>query len=165
MNANVRRILSAIVVLIIISHIFACLWYFIASLQGLDYNTWVFQTGYLDSDLTYLYLTCIYFTLAVLGQIGYGDIVAYSNSEKVMVIILMTFGSILTSFIISNLIRTLSNIETKSTFDGEKIATLNKLATRVKLKNHTYLKIKKSFIDRSCNNSLLDPESLFKDLP
>ena len=164
-NAGVKRIIIVTVSFLLFSHIFACLWYFFAKLQDFDPTTWVFRDGLIDSDANFLYITSLYFALSTLACIGYGDINAWTNTEKALVIIWMMFGTIFSSFLISNIVTVIAHFDTRNIILQEKVNTLNKFANRVKLKNETYLRIKKSFEDNSLNDLMLDQDYILQELP
>jgi voltage-gated potassium channel Kch len=54
--------------------------------------------GYTDNSPMEIYVTSIYFTVTTVLTVGYGDIRAYSISEKIFCIILMVIGVISFSY-------------------------------------------------------------------
>lgn len=61
-------------------------------------DNWIFQRQFTDTDSYDLYITAMYFTVTTVLTVGYGDITAYSVSEKIFCIFLMVFGVISFSF-------------------------------------------------------------------
>ena len=98
----------------LIAHWLACLWYAIAlidkdSNQGEFGLSWLYKLGkdlnmpYNKSgktdhelsggpDINSAYLTALYFTLSSLTSVGFGNVSANTNMEKVFTIIVMLLG-------------------------------------------------------------------------
>lgn len=74
------------------------MWIFVANLYEGDKNTWIFSKDFQDMEDGDLYLTAFYFCVTTVLTVGYGDISATNNGEKVMCIILMLVGVVSFSF-------------------------------------------------------------------
>jgi hypothetical protein len=61
---------------LILSHIIACLWYFLAKIEGFGPDTWVVRRGIMDESNFMKYLNAMYWTYATISTVGYGDIAA-----------------------------------------------------------------------------------------
>lgn len=102
-------------------HIFGCGWYYLhlmevetASTEGREPTTWL--TEYMDGSRMDAskwehYLSCIYWALMTLTTVGYGDIVPYSNSEQLYLLLVLLVGAIVFGFLISSLGDLLSNVD------------------------------------------------------
>lgn len=75
-----------------LQHVTACLWIFIGKMDDNSKNTWIYKKGLTDDDEIDIYITAFYFTVTTLVTVGYGDITAYNNVEKLMCIMLMMLG-------------------------------------------------------------------------
>ena len=69
----------------------------------------------------------MYFTVTTILTVGYGDIRAYSNEEKLFCIFLMLIGVLSFSFATGSLSSIISNYDHKEALVKEKIATLNQI--------------------------------------
>lgn len=96
----------------IIAHWLACLWYLIGSL-GLDWSRaegpqgWMVaynNSGWDVNQKTNLsaYVTSLYWTVTTLLTVGYGDISARTNTEKMFAILTMVFGALISATIFGN---------------------------------------------------------------
>ena len=56
------------------AHIFACIWFYVASISKEDKN-WLRNFDYADDDLFDRYMASLYYTYTTLTTTGYGDIV------------------------------------------------------------------------------------------
>lgn len=101
-----------IVMFVLIAHWFACIWFTIGDMEaskGVQYG-WLQRLGR-EIDMGYVmtnasgevvwvggpndamaYATALYFTLSCMTSVGFGNISAYSEYEKVFTICMMTLG-------------------------------------------------------------------------
>lgn len=96
----------------LVAHWLACMWYAIGNFERPGENSlgWLTQLGdathmpYNDSipdsgpDLQTKYLTALYFTLSSLTSVGFGNVSANTNGEKVFTILIMFLGGKSLSF-------------------------------------------------------------------
>lgn len=61
-----------------IAHWCACLWYFIANSSG---TPWIVNYGIEDSNWKVKYMASLYFSIATMTTVGYGDIKAVTMEE------------------------------------------------------------------------------------
>jgi hypothetical protein len=65
---------------------------FVGKINDTSKQTWIYQSQLEDSSEWDLYISAFYFTVTTLVTVGYGDIAAYSNEEKLFSIALMLLG-------------------------------------------------------------------------
>ena len=68
-----------------------------------SYPNWVLKTNNQDSSFVTLYITSLYFLVATITSVGYGDITCISISETCYQIIILTIGVIAYSWIVSTI--------------------------------------------------------------
>ena len=113
MHYRVVRAILFVFFSFIFSHLFACLWFWIARIQNFSYDCWAVKTGIQDLPPEKQYLWSIYWALQVLTTVGFGDVVAYTNSERVVCILWMIVGAFLFAYFIGLISIVLSTIDTK----------------------------------------------------
>lgn len=80
--------------IICIAHWCACGFHLIAMFEESSYsNTWLRQFHIEDEDWTVRYITSIYWALATMTTIGYGDITPTTNPEKIYAMLMMILSS------------------------------------------------------------------------
>jgi hypothetical protein len=84
-NTGIVKVIYFFVNTIILCHIFACIWYFNAVCEDFNPDTWVFRYRGLDENIGMLYLKALYFAYVVFITVGYGDILAYTNSKIILI--------------------------------------------------------------------------------
>lgn len=82
--------------------------------------------------------------MTTLVTVGYGDITAYSNEEKMLCIILMIVGVISFSFATGALASILTSYDSKEALMKEKISTLNDITMEYDLDINLFNKLAKT---------------------
>lgn len=100
--ASIRLVKAGFMVLLL-AHIGGCVWWFI-KMQVDPAEAFVFldEKGAGDSEGS-IYITAVYFMIATLCTVGYGDISASGDTEKLFCIFVMCLGSSVFAIIISNM--------------------------------------------------------------
>jgi hypothetical protein len=75
-DSRAMRLINFLIKVIIAVHIAGCVWVYNALVNNCDEDTWVYRIGIDPSDISNLYLFGIYFALATLTTVGFGDISA-----------------------------------------------------------------------------------------
>lgn len=111
--AGVTRIGSAVVIVMLLSHFTACMWYFTAKIENFSYDTWVWRYGVENDPKSYLYLMGLYFAITTLTTVGYGDIAAGTTGERIICILWMMFGVGFYSLLAGTLSSMLTSLDEK----------------------------------------------------
>jgi hypothetical protein len=119
-SGKLKIAISGLSVLVIL-HVAACFWYFIAKIEGFGPDNWVTKKGYLDDSTETLYLAAFYWALMTLTTVGFGDISAGTALEMIFAMIWMTFGMVFFSLTIGGLSSMLSSLNTKDSILNTKL--------------------------------------------
>jgi CRP-like cAMP-binding protein len=86
-NTATFYLINLLFFLAVFLNLMACLWWFIAELEGLE-DSWVAQTSFSVDLLTEgapaRYLTSLYFAITVITTVGFGDIAAFTLPEMAL---------------------------------------------------------------------------------
>lgn len=88
---------------------------------------WIYQKGIEDYNEGDLYVTAVYFTVTTIVTVGYGDITAQNNVEKIVCVFLMIFGVISFSFATGALSSIIANVDSTEARIKEKMITLSQM--------------------------------------
>ena len=86
------------ITIISVLNIFICFHIYMAKLS---YPNWILSSKLQDKPFMKIYLASLYFIIATMTSVGYGDIVCISKEETIYQIILLTIGIVAYSWIIS----------------------------------------------------------------
>lgn len=111
MRQSVTRLIGSFFSVIILLHVMACLWFFIAKLEGLGPDSWVVRGGYMEATDGEIYVASFYWALTTLTTVGYGDISAETFLERIFAMIIMFTGVLYISFVVSNLTSMMTQID------------------------------------------------------
>jgi CRP-like cAMP-binding protein len=85
---------------IFVGHLICCVFWYLS--WNMSTRSWIDVNSIRDSDLYRQYITTLYFTFTTVSTVGYGDIIPYSTSERVVVICIMIFGATIFGYIAAN---------------------------------------------------------------
>lgn len=115
-------------------HVFACLWHF--STQFSDYEkTWVYRLNMEDSLISERYIASLYWIVQTVVTVGYGDVGAGSQIERIMAIIAMFAGVIFFSLMVGSLTSLLSDLDKKNSAYEEKLKVLDTIVQKYEVKD------------------------------
>lgn len=161
---SMERLLWFILSLILLLHLFACLWVFIGKLNDPDYTNWIMGKGYLDISNLNLYLVSIYFSVTTLATVGYGDITPCNNTERIVCSLMMLVGIFVYSVTIGSLTNILMNLDRRKAVLNSKLNMLIELSNKYKLNKLFYQKLTQA-IEYEHRNSPKEVEELINGLP
>ena len=108
---NLLKIINLILITITIIYFVGCLWFIMSDTLNTDYSTIVrensFKIAFGLADYPYdfdRFITSCYFIITTLAVIGYGDLYARTNIEKIFDMFIMLFGVAFFTFIMGNFI-------------------------------------------------------------
>ncbi|GFR51910.1 hypothetical protein Agub_g14394, partial [Astrephomene gubernaculifera] len=87
----------------LLAHLSACIFFYMAYLDGLGPHTWVAAYGVAEADLATQYLTSLYWAFTTTATVGYGDITPKTDKEKILAIFVMCLGVSLVGYVTSSI--------------------------------------------------------------
>ena len=142
-NANVERLFFFVLTFLLMNHLCACFWYFMAKIEDFSPDSWVVRLGYMDTSNLELYIISFYWTLTTVTTVGYGDITAGTTIERIYNLFIMSFGVLLYSFAIGSLSSIVSTLDQKSEEMNQKLQILSSIKKEFNLEQGIYDKVRK----------------------
>lgn len=165
MNAGISRLINTLFIVLMLSHIFACIFYYSAKLNNFKEDTWIARNNFQDLEMNARYLASVYYSLTVVTTVGFGDITSVTVFEKILTCLWMIIGVAFYSFVISNLSSIISSLDFHSTLLEKKIDTLNDFAQKLAIPDYLYLRIKKVYEENDNQYFIQDENQILEDLP
>ena len=128
----ISRILGATVVLVLLAHLTACLWYFAAK-YGENGVSWVTTAALENRSMGEIYMFSLYWSITVLSTIGFGDIVATTNVEMILACAWILIGAMFFSFFLSTMSSVVTSLDLKRILISDKLSLLTVYCTDLQL--------------------------------
>jgi CRP-like cAMP-binding protein/voltage-gated potassium channel Kch len=95
-NPAVFSLIVLLLQIFYVAHLFACFWHFIALPQAVGSFpiTWIEKFGFSDYSIQDRYIAALYYVLITMTTVGYGDISASNEIERLFAIMMMLTGAI-----------------------------------------------------------------------
>lgn len=164
-NNGFKRILKAYFLMLILCHLFACIYHFSAKFNDYELNTWVFRYNLTETENYLKYIIAFYNSLVAISGAGFGDYVPYTLSEKIITLFIFFNGIAFYSFTIANLSIVISNLHDETANLHLKMNTLNNFCSKVNVNNDTYIKMTKVFEDNLHDYFSYDQDKFFQEIP
>jgi len=133
-----------------IAHLLACIWIGVSSprssnLKDCDYEnpdcaetcgfqpTWVFVKGLQCNTPTEQYMVALYWAFATMTTVGYGDVVAVNDTERIVSICLMLVGVTIFGYTILMVALVIADGDPRTACSKAKMSRVNYFLNRVKL--------------------------------
>ncbi|CAD8119378.1 unnamed protein product [Paramecium sonneborni] len=120
-DLRIRRVVTIFLDMVILTHIFACLWFWIARIDEFNQDTWVIREKVYDFNIEKQYIICFYWAIQTVTVIGYGDIAAHTSYEFFLQIFWMLIGVGFYSFTIGDITCILVNINPRQEYEDQLI--------------------------------------------
>ncbi|CAD8104029.1 unnamed protein product [Paramecium primaurelia] len=143
LNSTTVRVLKFFGTVLVCVHIMGCLWYLVAKLNYFGPNTWVYELDLLNKSEYELYLTSIYWAVATICTVGFGDIHAFNDTERIVCIFWMFFGVGFYSFTVGSLSTLMGTLDTRESHLQSKITFMDEFCEETKLSLQMKHKIRK----------------------
>lgn len=167
LNSRLFKLFKFFMYVMVTVHIMACFWHFSAKIVEFEVDTWVMRYQHIDESDIERYLVSFYWAVTTVVTVGYGDIVAVTQLEKVLAVIWMIVGGGFYSYTAGSMSSFLTSIDTRETILAQKIATVQEMATQASLSKEITLKVRDAirYNTLKTGNIWSDKHSLFNEIP
>ena len=94
-------------------HFVSCMLVFIARMEDFGPDSWPAQSNIAYEDKVGLYIAAFYWAVTSFTTVGYGDIAARTDAERLVGVAWMLTGVYFFSYLLTSLTNLLSNSDTK----------------------------------------------------
>lgn len=163
-DQQVAQLIGFVFAYLVITHLCACFWFFIAKMEEFGPRTWVVRLGFLDKSKIELYLYSFYWAMTTVTTVGYGDISAATVGEKIFNLFTMLLGVVLMSISVGILGSIISVMDQKKKEINEKLEILTNIKNEFQLSKELYDKLRK-IIKFDLTRNQKDKMQFIQDLP
>lgn len=103
---GVKRLIFLFFVIIMITHLTACGWYYVgihAKVDDPTAQTWIKTQGLASEDWYLQYMSSFYWAIVTVMTVGYGDIIPQNNSERCFCLFVILFGGMILPYSINSI--------------------------------------------------------------
>lgn len=164
-NLSWERLFWFSVTLVFLLHLIACTWIFVGKMYiDDDSNNWITKSGSLDKSNWELYILSMYWTITTVSTVGYGDITATNNLERVANSCIMLLGVLIYSYMVGSLTNVISSVDSRRAKLVKHLESLSELAKEYQLGKAFYSRLTNAVeYENKNNNKELD--NLVASLP
>jgi len=129
-NQGVGKLITVLITVLFIVHFVACLWFALADIDEFARDTWVVRLDLQRSTTGHKYSTSMYWAFQTLTTVGYGDVRAVRDDERIVAIVWMVFGVGFYAYIIGYIQTILNEIDVRAYHTQIKLDTLLEFSKR-----------------------------------
>jgi hypothetical protein len=168
-NPQILQLFILIIEIFFVAHLFACFWHFIALPENSDkyYLSWIRKFGYTNASTATRYIASVYYIIVTMLTIGYGDIYATNEVERIFAICTMVIGVIVFSTLMSKVASLINKFNPQSQITSERMEELKCFLIEIDLPRHLREKAKEEYAYYMDEKALINEvglESLAKPL-
>lgn len=167
LHVAIWRLLKFALAGLVCIHVSACLWYFTSKANDFDPDTWVVRNSVIDDSDSRKYLVSVYWSISTVLTVGYGDVHAFTNFERLISVLWMMIGVIFYSVVIGLITVILGKLDSKSSILKSKLEIIDQfcLETQVSLELKRKIKDALEYHSNRSAFSYIDNTQIMNDLP
>jgi hypothetical protein len=123
-NPAVIRMIQLIMMIFLIDHWVACLWFFIGDAARFAGESWLTTTSLDFAPPITQYMSSLYWSITTLTTVGYGDITPTTDLEIAFTVAVMFLGVSMYAFIIGNVTSLIANFDANKSHFREKLTQI-----------------------------------------
>jgi len=170
LNPGVRKLLQTVFLVVVISHVTACLWYFVSSNSAvsstdpMSWSTFYFPSDENQQDTAFLYTVSLYWAVNTLTSVGFGDIVARNSSERIVAIFICWIGASVFGYAIGQMSSIIADINRTSYVFHRRMDSINAYLKYRKVPIQLQKRIKRYYRYYIERQLLFDEKRILNDL-
>lgn len=172
LNPAALKLVKLLFSILFLSHMLCCFWFYLGYPDCLEDEppceipprTWVTVRDLQDADLEIKYVNSMYWTIATMTAVGYGDIVAENDGEMLYTILTQLVGAAYFGFLIGNISTLLETIDVRATALKAKMNELREYMKERRLPKELQQRIKKHYTYYLSHKSVFNEVAIVYEL-
>ena len=129
-------------------------------------ETWPVRKGLIDEGMMMQYSVAVYWAFQTLTTVGFGDVSAVTDPERIFAIVWMLLGVAMYSYAIGNMTNMIASMDFSNEELQKNLGILKELKSRTKMPTSLFQKIKRHLEkNQESNINFSEQEKLLQDLP
>lgn len=135
-NPVVIRMINLVLIIFLIDHWVACLWFFIGKTTKISNESWLTTASLENVRTTTQYMKSLYWSITTLTTVGYGDITPTNDLEIAFTLVIMFLGVSMYAFIIGNVASLIANLDANQGRFREKLDQIQAYMRERRIPSH-----------------------------
>ena len=165
LNPAMLRLLTLIVRIVYSAHFLACFWFYVSTFDPNTNLTWIFEHHLVNEPIMSQYIAAFYWTIATMMSIGYGDIYAVNDLERLYSIFVQLFGAMLFGFIIASVNSFLETYDPRASAYRSKMDSLKEYIRERSIPKGLGRRVRKYYDVVLSKSSIFDDVNILGQLP
>jgi hypothetical protein len=165
LNTGMVRISRLLYLIVIMSHLVACVWFFSSYAENLQKDSWVVREQLDNKPIEQQYIKSIYWSVTSMTTVGFGDIVPKRNVEYIISIVVMFLGASAYALVIGNIASLISYIDISKSIHRNKVNAAFHFLNARQVEQGIIEKIENYYEYSWERRKGVSEEHLFNDLP
>lgn len=163
LNPASVRLIKLMCKILFVAHLISCVWFLVndCSIDGGD-DDWLHCGGASQGSK---YLASFYWTITTLMSVGYGDISADTNAERMYALVTEVIGATAFGFIIAMVTVIVETMDPQATAKAEKMDEIREYMAERQLPKELQRKIRRHFDYQYSSLSVFKEVPILQDLP
>lgn len=164
-NPTLMRMYKLVIIIILITHWVACLWFTIGSWESNGENSWLIRNSLQSASMRTQYINSLYWAITTLTTVGYGDIIPTTEIEIIFSLGVMFLGISMYAYIIGNVSSLISNLDATKARYREKLGQIQTYMRDNKISPKLQQKIRDYYQYRWIENRDIRDYHILEELP
>ncbi|RLN59776.1 hypothetical protein BBJ28_00003689 [Nothophytophthora sp. Chile5] len=167
-NQSLVSLAKLALTMLFIAHIVACIWYAVGKTNSSE--SWLVEIAHspagqsADTD-SLQYVRSVYWAIVTMSTIGYGDIVAHNNNERLLNIGVMAVGVSFFGYVIGTISTLVTNLDVAAARYDERMTIVKEYIISRQMPKHVGNKIRHHFEYFYQNRSVFKERRILQRLP
>ncbi|NEN93608.1 MAG: cyclic nucleotide-binding domain-containing protein [Okeania sp. SIO3H1] len=164
-NPTLIRMCKLVILIILITHWVACIWFMIGSWESNAENSWLISNSLQSASRRTQYINSLYWAITTLTTVGYGDITPATEIEIIFTLVVMFLGISMYAYIIGNVSSLISNLDATKARYREKLGQIQTYMRENKIPSNLQQKIRDYYQYRWIENRDIRDYHILEELP